>query len=168
MRITIPEYYWKFKSQFPDLIPLFDTSIELFGESNIEFEQTNSAIAREVEFTNHERFNPEKHLFIGAGIINEPWFIDTTDHNPKIYICVPGSEDGIWKASCIANSLEDLATILQNLIELDKELRINPTWEMLRLYWVNIQEAVGDADLEYWELYYAEGEWWVKHGPPDE
>ena len=35
------------------------------------------------------------------------------------------------------------------------------------LYWNNIKKAVGDADLEYWELFYAEGEWWVEHGHPD-
>ena len=65
------------------------------------------------------------------------------------------------------NSLDDLATILRNLQELDKELYINPTQEMLDLYWNNIKIAVGDADLEYWELFYAEGEWWVEHGHPD-
>jgi hypothetical protein len=57
--------------------------------------QTNSGIAGGVEFTNHETFNPDKHLIIAAGVINDPWFIDTTDPNPKIYNTVPSGEDGL-------------------------------------------------------------------------
>lgn len=167
MRKSLLESYLKFKSQFPDLVPFDGTSIELFGESNIEFEQTNSAIAGGVEFTNHETFKPEKHLFIGAGMLNDPWFIDATDPNPKVYKALPTGEDGIWEVDCIANSLIDLATILRNLQELDKELRHNPTQEMLDLYFDQIRKAVGDADMGYWEMFYAEGEWWVQQGHPD-
>ena len=167
MRKSLPESYRKFKEQFPDLLPFDGTSISLFNESNIDFEQTNSAISGGVEFTNHESFDPDKHLIIAAGMLDEPWFIDTTDSNPKVYKALPSRQDGIWNVDCIANSLYDLATILRNLQELDKELHINPTQEMLDLYWEQIKRAIGDADLEYWEMFYAEGEWWVEHGHPD-
>ncbi len=119
MRKSLPESYIKFKEQFPDLIPFNGISIELFNESNIEFEQTNSAISGGVEFTNHETFNPEKHLIIAAGVINDPWFINATKPNPKIYNAVPSDEDGVWVVNCIANSLDDLATILYTIQELD-------------------------------------------------
>ena len=167
MRKSLPESYLKFKEQFPDLLPFNGISISLFNESNIEFEQTNSAISGGVEFTNHESFNPDKHLIFAAGMLDEPWFIDTTDANPKVYKTLPSGIDGLWNVSCIANSLDDLTTILRNLQELDKELHHSPTREMLDLYWEQIRKAIGDADLEYWELYYGEGEWWVEHGHPD-
>ena len=133
-----------------------------FPESNIEIEQTNSAITGRVEFTNHESFNPDTHLIIAAEVINDPWFIDAS--YPKIYIAVPSGEDGIWIVKCTADSFNDLATILRNIQELEKELQHNPTEEMLDLYFDQIRNAVGDADMEYWELLYAEGEWWIKHG----
>ncbi len=159
MRKSLPESYRKFKEQFPDLLPFNGISIELFNESNIEFEQTNSAIAGGVEFTNHETFIPDKYLIIAAGVINDPWFTDATDLNPKIYNTVPSGEDGIWIVNCIANSLDDLAIILCNIQELEKEMQLNPTKEMLDLYFEQIRKAVGDADMEYWELFYAEIEW---------
>ena len=115
MRKSLPESYKKFKEQFPDLLPFDGISIELFNESNIDFEQTNSAIFGGVEFTNYETFNPDKHLIIAAGVINEPWFIDATDSNSKIYKALPSGEDGYWNVSCIANSFENLATILCNI-----------------------------------------------------
>jgi hypothetical protein len=164
MRKSLPESYLKFKEQFPDSLPFDGISVELFNESNIVFEQTNSAIAGGVEFTNHETFNPDKHLIIAAGIINDPWFIDATDPNSKIYKTLPSGEDGIWNVSCIANSLVDLSTILRNILELEKEMQHNPTRDMLDLYFDQIREAVCHADMEYWELFYAEGEWWVEHG----
>ena len=167
MRKSLPESYIKFKERFPDLLSFDGISIELFNESNIEFEQTNSAISGGVEFTNHETFDPNKHLVIAAGVINDPWFIDATCPNPKIYNAIPSDEDGIWIVNCIANSFDDLATILRNIQELDKEMQHNPTKEMLDLYFDQIKQAVGDADMEYWELFYAEGEWWVEHGYPD-
>ncbi len=60
IRKSLPESYRTFKEKFPDLLPFDGISIEMFNESNIEFEQTNSAISGEVEFTNHETFIPEK------------------------------------------------------------------------------------------------------------
>lgn len=167
MRKSLPESYIKFKSQFPDNISFGPMHIELFNESNIEVEQTNSAISGGVEFTNHETFNPEKHLFIAAGPLNDPWFIDTTNPNPQVIETVPTGEDGIWTTCCIANSLNALATILRNLQELEKEMQLSPTQEMLDLYFDQIRNAVGDADVGYWELWYGEGEWWVKNGEPD-
>ena len=164
MRKSLPESYLKFKAQFPNLLPFDGISIELFNESNIEFEQTNSAISGGVEFTNHESFISDKHLIIAAGVINDPWFIDATDPNPNIHNTVPSGKDGIWVVNCIANSLDNLATILLNIQELEKEMQHNPTREMLDLYFDQIKNAVGDADMEYWELFYAEGEWWVEHG----
>ena len=149
MRKSLPESYKKFKSQFPDNISFGPMHIELFNESNIEFEQTNSAISGGVEFTNHETFNPEKHLFIAAGPLNDPWFIDVTDPAPKIYKTLPSREDGIWNVNCIANSFDDLATILCNLQELEKEMQHSPTREMLDLYFDQIRKTVSDADMGY-------------------
>ncbi len=119
MRKSLPESYIKFKEQFPDLLSFDGISIELFNESSIEFEQTNSAISGGVEFTNHETFIPDKHLIIAAGVLNEPWYIDATDPNPKINNTVPSGEDGIWIVNRIANSFDDLGTILRNIQDLD-------------------------------------------------
>ena len=119
MRKSLSESYLKFKEQFPDLLLFDGISIELFNESNIEFEQTNSAISGGVEFINHESFKPYKHLIIAAGVINDPWFVDIIEPNPKIYNTVPSGEDGIWSVSCIANSFDNLTTILRNIQELE-------------------------------------------------
>ena len=46
---------------------------------------------------------------------------------------LPSGEHGIWNVDYQANSFEDLAAILRNLQELEKELQQNPTREMLAL-----------------------------------
>jgi hypothetical protein len=155
---------WKFKILTENDIQLSTYKTQILEKV---IEQNNSAIAGGVEFTNHETFNSDKHLTIAAGVINDPWFIDTTDSNPKIYNTVPSGEDGHWNVSCIANSFDDLATIMRNIQELEKEMQHSPTREILDLYFAQIRISVGDADMEYWELWYAEGEWWVEYGYPD-
>jgi hypothetical protein len=53
---------------------------------------------------------------------------------------------------------------LRNLQEPEKERQHNPVKERLDLYFDHIRKAVGDVDMEYGELFYAEGEWRAEYG----
>jgi len=166
--MNIPDIYRQFRQRIEEDIIFFgNIQIELFRESDLEFEQENSPLPAGVRLKNHIAYNPDKHLIIAAGPYNEPWFIDSTDPNPGVMAAIPArDESGVLLTYCISNSLDDLATTIKYIQEAEKEIVHNPDKVMLQIIFDKIAEINKDVDAEFWELWLTKGEYWIKHGEP--
>jgi len=164
--MKLPPVYKKFRQRVKDDIIFFgNMHIELFNDSNLEFEQDNSALTAGASLKNHEQFDPLKHLIIAAGPYNEPWFINATDPNTEVYRALPTKKlNGVWTVYPVSNSLEDLALTMEYIQEVEKEMMHQPDLKMLHIIFDKIIEINKDADIECWEVWLAEGEYWVEHG----